>query len=585
MRKPFDNAQAAKPDQSRPWLARYPCGVPATLEYPAIAAWGLLREAARRFPERAAYCYYSQTATYREVWERSLQTAEVLKNRGVEPGDRVALLMPNIPEYLTVLNGIWLAGGRAVGVSPLMVAEEVSELLKATGCRVAVCLDMLAPLVLDGPYQPEQTLLVTLRDCLPRWQQIGYVFARRRSTGRWWVRESDGLRWLDDELDSATGDIDPVQLEPEQTPAYILPTGGTTGSPKAVVLSHRNLVANAWQQFHWSGVERGQETVLAVLPFFHSYGLSATLMTGVTMAATLVMHHRFNTRLAIRLIERHRPTIFHAVPAMLTAMNERLRHKPADLGSLRWCISGGAPLPQSVAEEFAEHSGATVVEGYGLSEASPVTHVGPLDGTARPGTIGLPLPDTDARIVDAQTGTQTLPPSAVGELIVRGPQVMLGYWNDPEQTRHAIRDGWLFTGDLAACDPDGFFRIVDRKKDLIITSGFNVYPGDVEEVLKRHEEIKDAAVIGVPDAQRGQVVKALVVLRNGATLDERRLHEYCRRHLGAHKRPRIIEIIEGDLPRNFLGKVLRRRLREAAVETAESSSDQLALGSQAATTE
>ncbi|MGH9174275.1 MAG: AMP-binding protein, partial [Vicinamibacterales bacterium] len=353
--------------------------------------------------------------------------------------------------------------------------------------------------------------------------------------------------------------------------AYILPTGGTTGAPKAVTLSHANLVANAWQQFHWAGGKMGEETFLAVLPFFHSYGLSATMMTGTAMAATLILHHRFNTRMVLRLIEQHRTTVFHAVPAMLNAMNERLRRKPSDLSSLKWVISGGASLPIPVADEFAKHSGALVVEGYGLSECSPVTHVGPLNESSRRGTIGLPLPDTDCRIVDAETGATTVAPGEVGELIVRGPQIMLGYWNHPEETAATFRDGWLHTGDLAACDEDGFYRIVDRKKDLIITSGYNVYPAEVEAVLRTCPGVKDAAVIGVPDERRGEIVKAMIVLAANADWDEDHLHRFCREHLSAHKRPRLFEEIDGDLPRNFLGKVVRRHLRETVSVTEASA--------------
>jgi long-chain acyl-CoA synthetase len=289
------------------------------------------------------------------------------------------------------------------------------------------------------------------------------------------------------------------------------------------------------------------------------------------MAATLVMHHRFVPKIVLRLIEEHQPSIFPAVPAMLAALNPLLRANPVEFRNLRYCISGGAPLDQTTAEEFARYSGATVVEGFGLSEAGPVTHVGPLDGTARAGSIGLPLPSTEARIVDAETGEQLVAEGEVGELIIRGPQVMLGYWNNPAATSQAIRDGWLFTGDLATCDADGFFRIVDRKKDLIITSGFNVYPSDVEEVLRRFPGVKDVAVVGVPHAERGELVKALVVLNPGSGWDPQAFQNFACEHLAKHKRPLEVEVVDGDLPRNFLGKVLRRHLRAPAPGRAESA--------------
>jgi long-chain acyl-CoA synthetase len=292
-------------------------------------------------------------------------------------------------------------------------------------------------------------------------------------------------------------------------------------------------------------------------------------MTATALAATTVMHHRFVPRTVLKLIAEHQPSIFPAVPAMLVALNELLRRKPIEFTELRYVISGGAPLPPAVAEEFARHSGATVVEGFGLSEAGPVTHTNPLDRTDRPGTIGVPLPDTYARIVDAETGTETLPRGAVGELVVRGPQVMLGYWNDDAATRQAIRDdGWLYTGDLGTMDDDGFFRIVDRKKDLIITSGFNVYPSDVEDVLREFPGLADVAIVGLPCPERGEKVAAMVAVRKGERFDRAAFDAFCREKLAKHKRPRVVEIVDGDLPRNFLGKVLRRKLREPAASAA-----------------
>ncbi len=535
---------------------------PRSLEYPDIPTWGLLKQAADDFPERLGCVFYDQEWTYQELWNEACRTAAMLAGIGVQLGDRVGLLLPNVPEYITALHGIWLAGGVAVAISPLMVPEEISRLLVATDCRVVFALDMLAPRLTEGDYHPDRTLLVTLCDRLSLLEGLGCFWVRRRTTGQWHLPDSPQVGSFQAEVAGHEPTFSPVAISPHDTPAYILPTGGTTGTPKAVTLSHRNLVANAWQQMHWARSRRGEEIFLGVLPFFHCYGLSACLMTGIGMAATLILHPRFHTATVLRLIQQHQPTYFHAVPAMLVKLNERLRRKPQQLSSIRYCISGGAPLPREVAEEFTKHSGAIVVEGYGLSEASPVTHVGPLDGSARPNTIGLPLPDTAVRIVDADSGTRVLPTGQVGELAVRAPQVMLGYWNNPEATAEVIRDGWLFTGDLATRDADGFFRIVDRKKDLIITSGFNVYPDEVENVLRQHSDIRDAAVIGVPDAQRGEVVKAIVVLNAGAHFDKRRLTVFCEQHLASHKRPRLYAVREVELPRNFLGKLMRRQLRD-----------------------
>lgn len=561
-------AHSAHPEPLNPGLPRlphYPEGVARSLAYPDIPAWGLLQQAAEDFPERIACHACDRALTYRNTWQDALRIASILQTDGIQPGDRVGILLPNMPEYLTALNGIWLAGGVAVAMSPLMVEDEVDKLLQATDCKLVISLDLLAPPLLGYDFDATRTLLVTLRDQLPVWQRWGYSLTGIRRTGRWWLTPHSELRWLHAEMEQQAADFEPVEIASLDSPAYILPTGGTTGRPKAVTLSHRNLVSNAWQQWHWTTLPRGEDTFMAVLPFFHSYGLSATLMTGVTMAATLIMHHRFHLRTVLRLMEQYQPTVFHAVPAMLTAMNERLKTKPTDLESIRWVISGGATLPPEVATEFANHcGGAVVVEGYGLSEASPVTHVGPLDGTNKLGTIGFPLPDTEARIVDLETGTKDMPVGEVGELWVKGPQVMLGYWNAEEETEKVLKDGWLKTGDMACRDEAGFYKIVDRKKDLIITSGFNVYPGEVEAVLKAHPDVADAAIVGRPDAKRGEVVVALVVMDKNTKFNASNLEHYCREHLAAHKRPRVFEEVKGALPRNFLGKVLRRHLRDGS---------------------
>lgn len=546
---------------ARPWLDHYPAVVPKTLTYPDLPAWGLLERTAARHPNRVACRYYKQSLTYAELDANARRTASMLAKFGLQPGDRVGVLLPNVPEYISILNGIWMAGGIAVALSPLMVPEEVSSLMTATDTKIVITLDVLAPLVVKASYKPQHIFFTSLNDRLPAWQKIGYAFARWHRLGFWPAPDHPSQHSLEDQVAAGDPDYTPITPLSLEEPAYILPTGGTTGHPKAVTLSHRNLVANAWQVYHWGGGFEAREKMLCVLPFFHSYGLTTCAMSGVALAATLVMHHRFIPRVVLKLVEEHQPTIFPAVPAMLAALNAILRDKPTPFRALRYVISGGAPLDISISEEFARFSGANVVEGYGMSEASPVICTGPLDGTDRAGSIGLPLPDTDVRIVDAETGARDLPPGEVGELIVRGPQVFLGYWHDAEATRAILRDGWLFTGDLGQRDADGFFRIVDRKKDLIITSGFNVYPADVEPVLRAAPGVKDVAIVGVPDLACGELVKAVVAVEKDAGFDRPSFDAHCEQHLAKHKRPKIVEVIEGDLPRNFLGKVLRRKLR------------------------
>lgn len=546
----------------RPWVAHYPKDVPTHLEYPPEPAYWLLEEAAGRVPTRDACCYYRQVLTYDQLLDHSRRMATALRARGLQAGDRVGILLPNVPEYLVALFGIWIAGGVAVPLNPLMVPEEVAALLRTTACRAVVCLDLLLPLLGNGKDgRPDVLFITSLAERLPGLAALTYLFARLRRLGlRSWRHPSDTTD-LNETLAAAAVDHDLPRPRPEE-PALIVPTGGTTGWPKAVLLTHRNLLANALQIYHWWGRPTDRGVFLAVLPFCHIYGLTSCALTGVAMSATLVLHHRFRADQILKLVEQRRPTHFPAVPAMLVAFNKVLRRRRYDLSSIRTVISGGARLSPEVAAEFSRWSGSAVVEGYGLSEASPVTHVGPLDGTARPGTIGLPLPDTDAMIVDPATGSGPLPAGEVGELLVRGPQVMAGYWDDPDATANALRDGWLHTGDLAACSADGFFQIVDRKKDVIITNGVNVYPTDVERVLYQCEGVGEVAVLGVPDADRGELVKAVVVPKAGAHFTRRAFDQFARQHLEAHKRPREVAVVPGPLPRSPVGKLLRRVLRE-----------------------
>ena len=546
----------------RPWLANYPESMPASLSYPDFPAWGFLAKTATTHPQRIACQYYKQHLTYAEIADEARRVAAMLVKYGLRPGDRVGILLPNMPEYISAINGVWMAGGIAVALSPLSVPNEIANVLTATDCRIVISLDLLAPLVLKGNYRPRHIFFTTLQDRLPGWMRLGYAFARMRRLGFWPAADGPNQHDFHDELALCRPLVQPVVPSSLSEAAYILPTGGTTGAPKAVTLSHRNLVANASQCAAWGKGKLEHPVGLSVLPFFHSYGLVGNLLCGTALAATQILLHRFIPRVIVQLLEQHQPTTFNAVPAMLASLNEIFRSQPLKTRSLRFVQVGGAPLAPKIAEEFARHTGAQVVEGYGLSECSPCVTAGPLDGTARIGTIGLPLPDTDVKVVDAETGERTLPPGEVGELAVRGPQVMLGYWQNPTATAQVIRDGWLFTGDLATIDADGFVKIVDRKKDLIITSGFNVYPCDVEAILRGFPGIADAAVVGIPHHECGELVKAVLVLNPSIRFDRKSFDAFCKENLAAQKRPKVIEIVTGDLPRNFLGKVLRRQLRE-----------------------
>jgi long-chain acyl-CoA synthetase len=446
------------------------------------------------------------------------------------------------------------------------VAEEVGHWLEATNCRIVITLDLLAPAVVGslnrGPL--EHVIVTSLARRIAMWRGMLYRLMRLRRNGYLRVPDDANQHRFENQL-RAEPLKTPVEVDPANDVAVVAPTGGTTHSPKAVMLTHRNLVCNAMQLRNWVGGEDCHNSVLAVLPFFHSYGLCVSLLTAWAGGSTMHLYPRFETKAVLNLIRTQRPTIIPAVPAMLGALNNVSRGDRPDLSFVRAVISGASALPADVRAEFEATGVQRLVEGYGLTEASPVTHVNPYGAGNRPGTIGVPLPDTEARLVDADTG-KPIAEGEVGELIVCGPQVMKGYFNNPHATEEVLRDGWLYTGDMARREPDGYYVIVDRKRDIIKTSGFLVFPAEVEEVLRGHPDVVEAAVIGVPDRERGEMVKALVVRRAGSQVDPEVLLAYCKLHLSKHKRPRQIEMVS-ELPKNFLGKVLRRKLRETpAVE-------------------
>jgi long-chain acyl-CoA synthetase len=409
----------------------------------------------------------------------------------------------------------------------------------------------------------EHMVVTSLAERLAYWKGLIYRLARYRRGGGLWLRDN-GHQHLFDTLLQAEPLEKGIDVDPANDVAVLAPTGGTTASPKAVMLTHRNLIANAMQLREWCGGEDGSESILGVLPFFHSYGLAVSVLTAWAKAATIHLYPRFEAKAVLHVIEKMKPDIVPAVPAMLNALNGLMRKRPHDLSFIRAVISGASALSPEVRREFESHKPGHVIEGYGLTEASPVTHANRMGDGNHPGTIGKPLVDTEARIVDPVAGLEELPVGAVGELVVRGPQVMKGYFNNPLATEAVIRDGWLYTGDMARRDADGYYTIVDRKKDIIKTSGFLVFPAEVEEVLLTFPAVAEAAVVGVPDPEKGEMVKALVVPRPGMRVDLGALKDHCKLHLGKHKRPRDVEVVT-ELPKNFLGKVLRRRLREGEV--------------------
>jgi long-chain acyl-CoA synthetase len=486
-----------------------------------------------------------------------------LRGLGVNTGDRVLILLPNMPQTVIAYFGALRAGATVVFSSPTNDAGEVVRQAKDSGAKVLVTLTRFGELGrrVKTETQVEHVIYTNVKAYLPALSRIGFSLTREMKEGhRLRFDLEPGLHLWDELLRR----YPPARPEVEPAPddvATIIYTGGTTDLPRGVMLSHRNLVANAIQTRHWLvDVREGKERFLCVLPFSHSYGLTTVLNVPVMLGATMVMLPSFQTREVLETIRRTRPTLFPGVPTMYMAINNTPGVRRFGIRSIRACISGAAPLPVEVQEAFEKLTKGRLVEGYGLTEAGPVTHANPLNGLRKVGTIGIPFPNTEAKIVDLATG-QDLPPGQIGELAVRGPQVMLGYWGRDDESDRALKDGWLFTGDVAVMDDDGYVSIVSRKKEMILAGEFQVYPRDVEEVLFEHPKVKDVAVVGVPATPPGQKVKAFVVLREGESATPDELIALCRERLEEWAVPWQIEF-RRELPKSFIGKVLRRVLVE-----------------------
>jgi long-chain acyl-CoA synthetase len=555
-------APATEPFE-RPWLAKYPPEVPAHLSIPPKLLTELIGESAARWADRTAFVFYGARWSYARFWQESERFAAALARDGIGPGDRVGLYLPNCPAYPIALFGILRLGAVAVQINPLYLGQDLTRLLEDSAPTALVTLEILYPnLEKLGPERSVPVVYVArLREFYPFPKRlfVNLVLRRQKRSTRYPV--GPAIRsWAravrrPDELPIRPGD-------PATTVAVLQYTGGTTGVPKAAMLTHRNLVANLTQANTWNTTRvPGTEVILASIPFFHTYGLTVALLMGLAEGATIVLQTRPEIPEMLGLIERYRPTQFPGVPALYQALLQRPDLAKHDLRSIRYCLSGSAPLPVEVARRFEAVTGATLIEGYGLSESSPVTHANPVRGERRVGSIGLPLPDTDQKVID--DAGRPVPPGEVGELAIRGPQVMLGYYRQPEETARVLRDGWLLTGDLARVDAEGYAYLVDRKKDVVIVGGMKVYPREVEEVLFQHPSVADAAAIGVPDPMHGEVVKAFVVRQAGTSATEAELIAFVRERIAHYKAPRSVEF-RASLPRSGIQKLLRRSLREPA---------------------
>jgi long-chain acyl-CoA synthetase len=554
----------------KPWYRFYESGVGASLKYPEQPLYQFLSDSATRFPDHPAVLFSGREIPYRTLEDLSNRFANVLRNFGIQKGDRVALMLPNIPQCVVGIYGALKAGAVAVPFNPLYVEREIEFQLIDSGAKLLLTLDFLYPRIKNvmDKTSLQQIILTNVRDYLPPLLKVLYPI-RARKEGQWLkVKKEPPLYDFVSLLQQADSSPRRTECNAEDT-ALFQYTGGTTGQPKGAMLTHRNLVCNAIQAATWTAMKEKSEIILSVIPFFHSYGLTACLNSAMYRAGTLILLPRFQTKDVLKAIQKYRPTLFPGIQAMYVAINNFPGVGNYDLSSIRACISGAGPLHLEVQERFESLTGGKIVEGYGLTEASPVTHANPIYGKRKKGSIGIAFPDTDAKIVDLETGERELPVGETGELVISGPQVMKGYWNRSEKENcEMVRNGWLYTGDMARMDEDGFFYIVDRKKDMIKTKGENVYPREIEEVLFRHPKIKDAVVAGIPDSFSVEVIKAYVVLKEDQQAEEKEIIEFCRRELARFKVPKTVEFRK-ELPKTIVGKVLRRTLREQEQQKAK----------------
>ena len=499
--------------------------------------------------------------TYREIDALADRFAAGLQRLGIGKGDRVALVLPNAPQFVYCFYGALKAGAVVVPTNPLYTVRELRNQLADSGARVVVVLSRLYPNVAEAVAgtSVERVIVTNVKEHFPRALRVLFSAARERKEGhRVDIRRDPRALWLRDVL---AGAPKPVAVSVAPTDLAVLQyTGGTTGVPKGAMLSHRALVANAHQCRAWHTSVRVGDRVLAIMPFFHVYGLTVVMSLAVLTAMTMVLIPRPDLRHIFLAIEKHRPRFFPGAPRIYVLLNESPDIARYDLRSIESFLSGSAPLPIEVLRRFEQLTGGgKVMEGYGLTEAAPVTHSNPREGARKPGSIGIPMPDVDCKIVDLDTGTREVEPGAVGELCLRGPNVMDGYWNRPDETARVLRDGWLHTGDVVRMDEDGYFYVVDRVKEMIIVSGFKVYPREVDEVLYAHPAVLEAAAVGVPHPSKGEVVKAFVVLRPGAHATAQELIDHCRASLAPYKVP-VEVVFRSELPKTLIGKVLRRQL-------------------------
>ncbi|MES9736076.1 long-chain-fatty-acid--CoA ligase [Peribacillus frigoritolerans] len=551
---------------NKPWQAIYPEQIPAVLSYEDKPLYSFLKESAEEFPDKVSIHFQGKELTFREVHECALKFAAYLKSIGLQKGERVAVMLPNCPQGVIGFFGILMAGGVVVQTNPTYTERELEYQMKDSGAKMILVMDILFPRVsaVASRTDIEHIIVTAIKEYLPFPKNLIYPFIQKKQYGIVINVEHEGNHHLFSEImkRKITEEVDTVPIDVNNDLALLQYTGGTTGFPKGVMLTHKNLLANTKMCNAWLYKnKRGEERILAILPFFHVYGMTTVLVLSVMEGNTMIIMPKFDVEATLKTIQKQKPTMFPGAPTMYIGLLNHPDIAKYDLSSINACISGSASLPLEVQEQFEKITGGKLVEGYGLSETSPVTHANFIwDQPRVKGSVGLPWPDTDSAILSLESNEE-LPPNEIGEIAIKGPQVMKGYWNRPDETEKTFKNGWLLTGDLGYMDEQGFFYVVERKKDTIIAGGFNIYPREVEEVLYEHEAIQEVVVAGIPDPYRGETVKAYVVLKKNARVTEEELNEFARKNLASYKVPRSYEFRD-ELPKTTIGKILRRVLIE-----------------------
>ena len=564
----------------RPWFAKYDKGVPKNIDYPKAPLYYFLEQSAKQYPDKPCTIFKGASITYKEMNEITDRIAAALADMGVKKGDRVGIFMPNTPQFVMAYFGILKAGGVVVATNPLYTPAEIEYQASDAGIEVMfVMTNFYKTIKAAQPKTKIKKLIVTnLKETLPPVLRVLFTLAKEKKGG---FRLDAPLGENEYQMQDLIAKYEPsarpkLEIAPDDT-ALFQYSGGTTGISKGAVATHFNVIANALQIKNWMvNIEEGNEIVLMGIPLFHVYGMVAGMHFGMASGASLVMVPNVrDLKDVLETISKYKTTIFPGVPTLYNALNNHpdVLAGKYDLSSIKACISGSAPLMRETKEKFEELSGGKVFEGFGLSEAPTASHCNPLLGENRTGSIGLPLPDVDAKIISLDDGETEMPVGEIGELVLNSPNVMKGYHNMPTETTNALRklkDGktWLFTGDIARMDEDGYFYIVDRKKELIKPGGFQVWPREVEEVLADHPKVLEAGVAGIPDPYRGETVKAWIVLKPGETATEDELKAFCKESLASYKVPTHYEFRD-ELPKTTVGKILRRELVRQHKETEE----------------